>query len=64
MQECTHEVPQDRKDLGYDYCVECAKSRPLPRAEYIVMGQHKGQPLVFAVDDPIVQRHESLYNRG
>ena len=61
---CSEEFPQERKDLGYDWCIQCAEANPkLARADFVVLGQHKSTPLVMAQNDPLVVAKVSYMNR-
>jgi hypothetical protein len=59
--ECGNQIHPERVELGFDYCIKCA-SHKIYKAPVVIMGQHKGQPLVYSLNDPIIQRRESNYN--
>lgn len=67
MGECTMcggGVPDERVDMGYDYCIPCANAHPeLSRPEFGVIGQHKGPPLVISVRSPEWLANQSAMRR-
>ena len=54
----------ERAASGLRHCLACATANPrLARPEYIVTGQHKSGDLIVGFNDPLIQRHESLYRK-
>ena len=61
---CGSLYPQERTELGYEWCMKCAEERPvLARPDFVVLGQHKAQPLVMSREDPLVIAKVSYMNR-
>lgn len=60
--ECGNVIHTERVELGLFYCISCA-DKITYRAPVVIMGQHKGQPLVYSIHDPIIQRRDNNYER-
>ena len=68
MMQCTickrARVSPARVELGYEHCIKCAHQEPrLARPTCVVIGQHKGPPLVLALHDPIILHSQNTMNR-
>ena len=59
---CGCDLPDGRP---YDYCIapDCYR-QGFEKASYVVIGQHKGPPLVCNPNDPIVTAKVSYMRRG
>jgi hypothetical protein len=61
---CGGDMPEERLEMGYKHCIACAQANPaLSRAEYGVVGQHKGPPLVISINSPEWQANQSYMRR-